>query len=99
MATVTVIYPKGADFKMDYYKSTHMPLVQKAWEKYGLKSWKVTQFPADAAFCVQALLEFGSVKDFQDAASGPEAQEVMEDIKNFSDKEPTILAGEVLLTS
>lgn len=26
---------------MDYYLSTHMPLVQKNWSPYGLKSWKV----------------------------------------------------------
>jgi hypothetical protein len=26
---------------MDYYLSTHMPLVQEKWGPHGLKSWKV----------------------------------------------------------
>ena len=38
-----VIYEKGTDFKMDYYLSTHMPLVQEKWAPYGLKSWKVRE--------------------------------------------------------
>jgi hypothetical protein len=39
-ATVTVVYPQGVKFNMDYYKSTHMPLVQKKWGSYGLNSCK-----------------------------------------------------------
>lgn len=55
---VTVIYPQGAKFDKDYYKSTHMPLVEKNWKSYGLKSWKVVYFPDDAPYSVQALLEW-----------------------------------------
>lgn len=39
-ATVTVVYPQGAKFNMDYYKSTHMPLVQEKWGSMGLTSCK-----------------------------------------------------------
>ncbi|KAI5371002.1 putative EthD domain-containing protein [Septoria linicola] len=98
-ATVTVVYPQGAKFNMDYYKSTHMPLVQAKWGKYGLKSWKVIKFADDAAYTVQATLEFENIKAFQDAASSPEAKEVLGDVPNFSDKDPVILAGEVQFTS
>ncbi|PPJ58264.1 hypothetical protein CBER1_07311 [Cercospora berteroae] len=98
-ATVTVVYPQGAKFNMDYYKSTHMPLVQEKWGKFGLKSWKVLKFPDDAAYTVQATLEWDSISDFQNAATSPEAKEVLGDVPNFSDKEPVILAGEVQFSS
>ena len=98
-ATITVVYPQGAKFDLDYYKKTHMPLVQEKWSKYGLTSWKVLKFPDDAAYTIQATLEFKSIKDFQAAATSPEAGEVLGDVKNFSDKDPVILAGEVQFTS
>ena len=79
--------------------STHMPLVQKNWEQYGLKSWKVLKFGDDAPYCVQATLEWGSMDNFKTAASSESAGEVMGDIKNFSDKDPILLAGELVGTS
>lgn len=98
-ATVTVVYPQGAKFDMDYYLKTHMPLVQKRWSSYGLQSWKVLKFGDDTPYCVQATLEFDSMDSFQKAASGEEAKEVLGDIPNFSDKEPAIMPGEIVGTS
>jgi hypothetical protein len=40
--TVTVLYPDGAKFNLDYYKNTHMPLVQKEFADYGFKGVSVT---------------------------------------------------------
>ena len=99
MATVTVLYPQGADFKMDYYKTSHMPMVQKHWAQYGLKSWKVLQFGDDAPYCVQATLEWDKMEDFQTAANSPEAKTVLGDIPNFSDKQPVLMPGHVVLKS
>lgn len=97
--TITVVYPQGAKFNMDYYMATHMPLVQKRWSQYGLKSWKVLKFGEDTPYCVQATLEFDSIESFQTAASSEEAKEVLGDIPNFSDKEPVIMPGEIVGTS
>ncbi|CAK4034733.1 Hypothetical predicted protein [Lecanosticta acicola] len=99
MATTTVLYPQGTTFNKEYYKSTHMPLVEKNWAKYGLKSWKVIYFPDDAPYSVQATLEWGSVKDFQEAASSEEAKTVLGDVSNFSNKDPVILTGDVPFAS
>lgn len=99
MATVTVLYPKGCKFDMDYYMKTHMPLVQKSWSQYGLKSWKVINFGEEAEYKVQATLEFGSMDEFQKAGAGSEAPEVMGDIKNFCDGQPILLSGPVQGTS
>jgi hypothetical protein len=48
---------------------------------------------------VLATLEFKDTAAWQAAASGPEAKEVLGDVPNFSDKEPTILSGETQFTS
>ncbi|EMF16668.1 uncharacterized protein SEPMUDRAFT_145866 [Sphaerulina musiva SO2202] len=98
-ATVTVVYPQGAKFDMEYYKAKHMPLVQEKWGPFGLTSWKVMSFPSDAAYCVQATLEWKDLKSFQTAASSPAAKEVLGDVSNFSDKDPVILAGEIQFSS
>ncbi|KAK5626309.1 hypothetical protein RRF57_002024 [Xylaria bambusicola] len=43
-----------------------MPLVQKLWAPYGLKSWKVAQYDNEGApYIVQAWLEWES-KDHSD---------------------------------
>ncbi|KAM0717515.1 hypothetical protein Q7P37_007367 [Cladosporium fusiforme] len=95
-ATTTVIYEKGTDFKMDYYLKTHMPLVQQKWSEYGLKSWKVLQFPDDAPYCVQATLEWGSMDDFKKAATSPALQDIMDDVKNFSNTTPKLMTGQLV---
>lgn len=39
------------------------------------------------------------MEEFQKAGGSPEAAEIMGDIKNFSNKDPTIMAGEVVAES
>ncbi|KAK3115254.1 hypothetical protein LTR53_005574 [Teratosphaeriaceae sp. CCFEE 6253] len=94
-ATTTVLYPKGAKFNMDYYLSSHMPLVGKQLGPKGLTSWKVLDFGSEADFCVQATLEWESQKAFETAAATPEMKEVLDDVPNFSDKSPMMLPGAV----
>ncbi|KAL1588035.1 hypothetical protein WHR41_03392 [Cladosporium halotolerans] len=95
-ATTTVIYEKGTDFKMDYYLKTHMPLVQEKWAEFGLKSWKVLKFPDDSPYTVQATLEWESMDSFKKAAGSPSLQAVMDDVKNFADKPPKLMTGELV---
>ncbi|KAK4964485.1 hypothetical protein LTR66_000088 [Elasticomyces elasticus] len=97
--TVTVLYPSDTKFDMDYYVNKHMSLVQSIWGPAGLKSWKVLKFGKDDQFSVQATLEWDSPEAFQKAVAGPKTGEVMDDIKNFSDKNPVIMSGEVTGTS
>lgn len=72
-----------------------MPLVDKHLSQYGLKSWTVLEFPPDSDFMVQATLEWGSEAEFQKASSSEEMKEVLDDVKNFADKQPTFLPGAV----
>lgn len=95
-AQVTVLYPAGAKFDMPYYLNSHMPLVEKRWGPAGLTGYHVLQFNADAPYCVQATLYFKTMEDFKKAAGGEHTAEVMGDVKNFSDKEPVLMPGEVV---
>lgn len=81
---------------MDYYLSTHMPLVQKLWGPHGLKNWTVLKFGADAPYSVQATLFWDSMGDFEKAGKTEEAGKIMGDIPNFSSEQPTLMAGEVV---
>ena len=95
---VTILYPSAPDakFDMSYYLSTHMPLVQEKWAPEGLLGWKVLQFPADAAYSVQATLQFADLETFQKAASGEAAKAIFGDVPNFSNQQPTLLTGKVM---
>ncbi len=72
MAETTVLYPKGTKFNMDYYLSSHMPLVGNSFKSKGLKGWKVLDFGSEAEYCVQATLEWDSQKSFETAAATEE---------------------------
>lgn len=94
--TVTVMYPnEGSKFDMDYYLRTHGPLVREKWESKGLKNLKVIRGMATpdpdtpAPYQLIALLEFGSVEEFQ-AAVADSGEEVIGDIANFTDVQPVI---------
>ncbi|KAF2166237.1 hypothetical protein M409DRAFT_55098 [Zasmidium cellare ATCC 36951] len=97
--TLTILYPAGTTFNMPYYLSTHMPLAEKHWKPYGAQSWKVVQLPHDAPYCVQATVKWGSREEFLKALAGPEVEEIKGDVKNFSDREPIMLVGEVVGSS
>lgn len=56
--------------------------VMNKWSSYGLKSWKVVKMPSDQAFCVMALLEWGSMGEFQKAGEGPEIKDIVRFYQN-----------------
>lgn len=93
--TVSISYPQGTKFDMDYYLTKHMPLAQAKWAQYGLKGCKVVQYGgADGApYSVQSLLDFDSAEGWTRAVASPEAQDVMADVANFADKRPSMWVG------
>ncbi|KAI1458749.1 hypothetical protein F4805DRAFT_456463 [Annulohypoxylon moriforme] len=94
VAVVCVAYKAGGKFDMDYYLKTHMPLVQKTWASFGLKSWKVAQYTnPDSIYAVVAWLEFEEQSQWEKASTAPEAGPVFADIPNFSDVAPDKLIG------
>jgi uncharacterized protein (TIGR02118 family) len=101
MIKVSVLYPAGdgKTFDMDYYCTSHMPMVQK---KTSCKSIAVDQGlaggapGAPAAYVAMGHLYFDSVAQFQ-AAFAPHAAEIMGDIPNYTNIQPIIQISEVKL--
>lgn len=88
-AQITVLYPAGTNFNMDYYMNTHMPLVMDIWGSEGLTGYSVSKFIGTAAggdspHSVQAILEFESIDRFQTTIKGEGTSKVMGDVPNFS---------------
>jgi len=94
-AQVTVLYPEGAKFDLSYYLSSHMPMVQSKWGPAGMTGYSVLKFAPGAPYAIQATLNFKSLADFQAAAGGEHTADILADVKNFSDKEPTLMPAEV----
>ncbi|KAI6091652.1 hypothetical protein F4821DRAFT_189097 [Hypoxylon rubiginosum] len=93
---VSVVYPKGAKFDMDYYLNHHMPLVREKWESYGLKSWKVAQYTnPESPYSVIAWLEFESAEHWAKAAASLEGKDTFADIPHFTDGKADVLVGDV----
>lgn len=101
-ANSTVLYPASSDltFDLDYYLKKHMPLAVKKWAKYGLKDWKVVQFAPGAdgsqPYSIGAILTWESADGIRKALTGEEAAEVMGDVKNYTNKNPVFLLGDVV---
>ncbi len=102
MTKVSVMYPNGENktFNMDYYCNTHIPLVGKLLGD-SLKDASVEKGLASAApgstapFTCIGTMYFNSVEDFGNAF-GPNAEEIMGDLPNFTNIEPVVQISEVM---
>lgn len=95
-----VLYPNEADtkFDRDYYMKSHMPLAESVWKKHGLIDAHVIEYTkgfdgSPSKYLIAAKLVFESEEAFQNALKDPETPKVLDDIRNFTNKEPLTLAG------
>lgn len=97
MMIISVLYPVTADntFNLDYYLTSHVPLVKRLLEPMGLRETRVLSAGPEAAFPVIAELSFDDLDSLNAAlaAHGPETQA---DIPNFTDVIPVIQISEVV---
>lgn len=96
MPVITVMYPSTGSTRFDesYYMQSHIPLVRQRWHSLGLTEVKVLRGvpgPEGAAptYTVLALLTFGSMDQFKDAAA-QHGTEIFADIPNFTDAVPVL---------
>ncbi|KAL3481478.1 hypothetical protein BJX99DRAFT_253402 [Aspergillus californicus] len=101
--TVTVVFPNDVDAKydIDYYTKNHMPLIEKYWSKFGLKSWSVTKYipgldGSPPAYSFGSEVCWESEQGMNQAFGSPEAAEIMADVARFSNRPPTFLVGQVI---
>lgn len=102
MIKVTVMYPNAPGVRFDhaYYRDRHMPMVQellgKACKFYtvdkGLGGAGPGEPPAYVAMC---HIYCETLEAFQ-TAFGPHAEEILDDIPNYTDQAPVIQFSEVV---
>ena len=101
MIKVSVMYPNRSDanFDIEYYCNTHMPMVQgllgdtikSVSVDYGLAGGAPGE---SASFIAMGHLTFDSVDSFQNAF-GPHAEKIMADIPNYTNTQPQIQISEI----
>ncbi len=103
MIKVSVMYPNtpGARFDHDYYRTTHMPLVKSRMgdncRSYTIDKGLAGGAPGSPAVYVGMCHIFcDSVETFQ-KGFGPHAQEIMGDVKNYTDLTPIMQISEVVV--
>lgn len=102
MIRVSVMYPKqeGGEFNYEYYLEKHMPLVKDRLGDALIKMevYKGLSGAGGAAetYVTVACLFLESVEAFG-GAFGPHAEEIMGDIPNFTNIEPTVQIEDQLL--
>ena len=103
MIKVSVLYPngEGKSFDMDYYCNKHVPLVggllgdavKGATVEKGLGGGTPD---SPATYSAMSNLYFDSMEDFGNSF-GPNADEIMADLPNFTNIEPIIQISEVMV--
>ena len=103
MIKVSVMYPNtpGARFNHGYYRDQHMPLLKKlmgdSCKYYTVdKGLAGATLGAPATYIGMCHIFCDSVATFQ-AGFGPNAQEIMGDIANYTDLAPVIQISEVVV--
>jgi uncharacterized protein (TIGR02118 family) len=101
MIKVSVFYPNeaGKKFDLDYYCAKHIPLVREklgaACKQIAVESGLSGGAPGSPAkFIAMGHMYFDSVEAYQ-AAFAPHSAEIMGDIPNYSDIQPSIQISEV----
>jgi uncharacterized protein (TIGR02118 family) len=103
MIKVSVMYPNkpGARFDHAYYRDKHMPLVKARMgskcQYYTVDKGLAGGVPdAPATYVAMCHIFCDSVSDFQ-SGFAPHAAEIMADIANYTDLQPTIQISEVVV--
>jgi uncharacterized protein (TIGR02118 family) len=94
MICMTILYPKTDDatFDMDYYTSTHMPMLAKALGD-GCKGWGAASVTTDNHVAIGWVM-IDSMDTFN-AAMGEHGAAIMGDVANYTNQQPEVILGEV----
>lgn len=86
-------------FDMEYYISSHMPLIKRIWGQYGLKSWTINTFPDPCPlsgnkppYLVHTICYFDTLENLK-LAFEKGAAETVPDVEKFSNVFPVIWVG------
>jgi len=88
---VSFLYPATQKFDMNYYLTSHVPLVEKQFTPHGLQKWQVVKPEPDNLYVAQCILYFKDQKGYEEAIAG--AANIMADVPNYTDVQPVHFAG------
>lgn len=96
MATLIVSYPDhdGAHFDADYYRATHIPLVEQLWGPHGMTAAEILFPHGEQPDRAAVLLRFRDQAAVDAALGSPGTPEVMADVAKFTDIAPRIYRSE-----
>jgi uncharacterized protein (TIGR02118 family) len=95
MIRVSVLYRQGGKFDFDYYVNTHMKLVHKLLDSFGLVKSEVDKGVGDAPYVAIGHLVFKTMGDMQKGLQAHDP-ELAADLVNFSDIKPEFQISEIL---
>lgn len=104
MIKVSVLYPNPEDcrFDFDYYCKSHMPMVKdrlgSACQGIAVDKPLAGEAGMRPPYVAAAHLFFKSAEAFQ-AAFEPHAEEILADIPNYTNLQPTLMISEVLINA
>ncbi len=100
MIVISVTYPasQGSRFDLDYYRRSHIPLVQSRWGGMGLKGARFLRGVGapgggPASYHLVALLSWESAEHFQRGVE-QHGKEILGDVPKFTDITPVIQLNE-----
>ena len=95
---LSILFPRGdgANFNVEYFLNTHVPLVLKHYKPLGLKSYTIVKLADDAPFGGAFVSEWDSHDDIKKALGSAGSEEIKADVKNFTTVEPVVSGGEVV---
>ncbi|APG48377.1 EthD family reductase [Phaeobacter porticola] len=101
--SLQVIYPASAEaiFDYDYYENTHLPLVEEHWGEL-METVEASRGIAGgpdvpAPYLLIATITFADM-DTLDMAMGEKGGPIIDDVINFTNVQPQILVGQVLMS-
>ena len=97
MYILTITYPKSADanFDFDYFRSTHLPAVGKAFKPFGLGYASVLRGEellggGDPAYFATTILSFATEEGARNAVVSDAGKALADDIANFTSVMPVM---------
>jgi uncharacterized protein (TIGR02118 family) len=92
---MTFLYPKTDDatFDMDYYTSTHMPMVAKALGA-GEQGWGAMSVDSDNHIAMGWVM-FESMDAYNAFMGGAHQPEIRADVANYTNQWPEVIIGEI----
>jgi uncharacterized protein (TIGR02118 family) len=102
MIRISVFYPykPAAEFDFDYYINVHFPMVLELLKPYGALRFEVNKGIGDGANGSPSFIAIGhlimeSLDGFQKGMEA-HAQQILSDVKNYTNLAPTLQVSEIL---